>query len=75
MRIQVSQAVWPTPENELAFYETYIRPHPEVYGDKFNAYEVILEQSGNLSRTELLARVSTVGLIGQNFIQIKVGAK
>ena len=71
----VSTANWPRVENQLAFYEKYISPYPETYGHQFDAYANLTENFSNMSSFEVyevLHNISGIGLIGNNFLQLKV---
>lgn len=71
----VSISSWPNPANQLAFYEKYIKPHPELYGDKFDEYGDILEDMTNVTIDKTLDRIDSVGLIRNNFLQLTVQMK
>lgn len=71
----VSTATWPVVENQLAFYDQYIRPYPGIYGNEFDAYASVTENSNNLTIAQHLydiAGIGGIGLIGKNFLLLNV---
>ena len=68
----MSTANWPVAENHLAFYDQYIRPYPGIYGNEFDAYASATENSNNLTIAQHLYDIAGIGLIGNNFLLLKV---
>jgi len=63
---------WPSPARQLSFYNTYIKPHPEIYGNKFDDYGKIEKQSKNMTTDEIMNEIKQIGLIENNFIQLNI---
>jgi len=63
---------WPNPANQLAFYDKYIKPNPQIYGNKFDAYGELEERSGNMTTAQIISEVNRINLIPNNFIQLNV---
>jgi len=70
--VQTSIANWPKPPNQLAFYDKYIKPNPQIYGNQFDAYGELEAQSGNMTTEEIVNQIESINLIPKNFIQLKV---
>ena len=68
----VTTVPWPNAVNQLAFYDKYIKPYPEIYGNKFDEYGQVEEQIDNLNVTEIVALIEKINLIPMNFIQLNV---
>ena len=68
----VSDAPWPHRSYQLAFYNKYIAPHSEIYGNKFDIYADIQADIGNLSEEQVLKRIDATKLIRRNFMRVDV---
>ena len=64
--VNVFRSPWPHRDHQLAFYDKYIDAHPEIYGNKFDAYAEIQADVGNVSDAEILK------LIRKHFIRVVV---
>ena len=63
---------WPHHSYQLAFYNKYIAPHPEIYGNKFDVYARIQTDVANVSNAEIIKRLYDEKLIRKNFIRVNV---
>ena len=63
---------WPHRSDQLAFYNRFVAPRPEIYGNSFDVYAEIQADVGNVSDAEVLRRVDEAKLIRKNFIRINV---
>ena len=70
--MSMSQVAWPSLTSQLEFFESYIQNNPTVYGQKFKAYQDILDRMKNMSTVETLRKLSELDLIGQNFLQLNI---
>ena len=70
--IKVTQVAWPSFTSHLEFYENYIQNRPDVYGDKFDIYQQILDSMDNMTTLEVLKTLELENLIGKNFLQVNV---
>ena len=52
-------------------YKSYIKSNPNMYGNRFDAYEEVLNSSGNQSETQIMDRLRNINLIRDNFLQLK----
>ena len=69
--ISVTSAPWPHISQQMAFYKSYIKSNPNIYGNRFDAYEEVLNSSGNQSDTQIMNRLRNINLIRDNFLQLK----
>ena len=69
--ISVTSAPWPHISQQMAFYKSYIKSNPNIYGNKFDAYEEVLNSSRNQSETQIMNRLRNINLIRDNFLQLK----
>ena len=69
--VSVTSAPWPHISQQMAFYKSYIKSNPSIYGNRFDAYEEVLNSSGNHSETQTMSRLRNINLIRDNFLQLK----
>ena len=55
---------------QLAFYNEYVAPHPEIYGNKFDIYADIRSDVGNVSDAGIMRHLDDVKLMRKNFVRI-----
>ena len=67
----VTSAPWPHISQQMAFYKSYIQTNPNIYGNRFDAYEEVLNSSRNQSETQIMNRLRNINLIRDNFLQLK----
>ena len=65
-------APWPHRSYQLAFYNKYIAPHPEIYGSRFDVYAEIQVDARNLSDADIIRRLDATKLIRKNFVRVDV---
>jgi len=70
--VKTSIAKWPNPSNQLAFYDKYIKPNPQIYGNQFDAYGELEAQSVNMTTEEIVNQIESINFIPQNFMQLNV---
>ena len=70
--IKVTQVAWPSLTSHLEFYENYIQSRKDIYGDKFDLYQQILDSMDNMTTSEVLKTLELENLIGKNFLQVNV---
>jgi len=70
--LTTSIADWPNAKNQLDFYEKYIKPNRDIFGDKFDAYADLESRAGNMTTAEIIAEITSIGLIPDNFIQMNI---
>ena len=58
--------------NQLAFPNKYIESYPEIYGNKFDVYDEIQADVGNVSDVEIMRRLDETKLIRKNFVRNSV---
>lgn len=63
---------WPDASDHLAFYQKYIAPNKNIYGNKFDAYQRLLDRQVNLTTNQILSQVDEIGLISKNFLQVEL---
>ena len=68
----MTQVAWPSLASHLQFYENYIQNRKDIYGDKFDDYQQILDSIDNMTTSEVLAKLGNSNLIGNNFLQVNV---
>jgi len=70
--MHTSTVDWPNIPNQLAFYNKYIKPHPEIYGNKFDVYGEVQEQLNNITTEQFVAKMESISLIRDNFVQVNI---
>ena len=69
--VSVTSAPWPHISQQMAFYKSYIKSNPSIYGNRFDAYEEVLNSSENQSETQIMNRLRNINLIRDNFLHLK----
>ena len=70
--LKAMQDDWPGAPAVLEFYKTYIKPKPEIYREKFEQYQKILDSMSNMSTDDVLEELDNLNLIQKNFLQVNI---
>ena len=70
--IKVTQVAWPSLASHLQFYENYIQNRPDIYGDKFDIYQQILDSMDNMTTS---AGIGEIGRFEPDWEQLPTGER
>ena len=70
--VRIDDAPWPHRTYQLAFYETFIAPHQDIYGNRFDVYGEIAKLVGNITGVEVMTMIDNAKLIKENFVRVDV---
>ena len=64
---------WPHLSNQLAFYQKYIAPHPQIYVNNFDVYGELVKQAIDTNNSaQILTRIASIDLMRRYFVRVEV---